>query len=258
MPMSMNEIEHALRILRLPGIRSTLEARAMQATQGELSFLDAFAFLLQDELDRRRSKLMERRLQLSGLKERKTLAEFDWSFNPRVPKSQCLELLNLNFIRDHQDALLIGAPGTGKSHVAKSVALAAIVSEMKVVYREAHLLFEDILQATNLGTRKKFMKTLTDADLLVIDDLGLTSIAPEQAEEILEIVMSRYEKKSTLITSNRIIADWGKMLADATLSSAVLDRLMHHCNLLKFEGRSYRLREAIQKMAADAETEKTA
>lgn len=258
MPMSLPEIDQALRVLRLSGIRSTLEARAVQASHGELSFMDAFAMLLQDELDRRKTRLLERRFLLSGLKERKSMSEFDWSFNPKIPKSNVLELMALNFARDHEDALLIGAPGTGKSHVAKAVALAAIGAEFRVIYREAHILFEDLLQAENLGNKKKFMKSLADADLLIIDDLGLTQLAPGNAEDVLEIVMSRYEKKSTLVTSNRIVSDWHKMLGDATLSSAVLDRLMHHCNLLKFEGRSYRLREAGQKMAADATEAKTA
>ena len=258
MPMSLPEIQNALRLLRLSGIRETLESRSVQATQGGLSFMDAFSMLLQDELDRRRSTLMERRLQVSGLKEKKNLSEFDWGFNPKVPKAQILELMSLNFVRNHEDALLVGAPGTGKSHIAKVLALAAIAAELRVIYREAHVLFEDIFQAQNLGTKKKLMKALADTDLLVIDDLGLTKMDPVNGEEILEIVMSRYEKKSTLITSNRIISDWGKMLGDATLSSAVLDRLMHHCNLVKFEGRSYRLREAGQKMAADAAEARTA
>jgi DNA replication protein DnaC len=253
MPMSLTEIEHALKQLRLSGIYATLETRAMQASSGELSFMDAFAMLIQDELDRRKSKLLERRLNVSGLKERKTLSEFDWSFNPKVPKSNVMDLMTLKFVTGHEDALLIGAPGTGKSHCAKAIALVAISAELKVVYREAHVLFEDILQANNLGRKKKLMNVLADADLLVVDDLGLTQLAPQNGEDILEIVMSRYEKKSTLITSNRIVSDWAKMLGDATLSSAVLDRLMHHCNFLKFEGLSYRLREAAQKMTGAME-----
>lgn len=251
----MTEIEQALKVLRLGGIRSTLEARAVQASAGQLSFIDAFAMLLQDELDRRKSRLLERRFIMSGLKERKTLSEFDWSFNPKLPKKAVMELMSLSFVTHHEDALLIGAPGTGKSHIGKAIALAAIGSEHRVIYREAHVLFEDILQASNLGTKKKFMKSLADTDLLIIDDLGLTQLAPQNGEDILDIIMSRYEKKSTLITSNRIISDWDKMLCDATLSSAVLDRLMHHCNFLKFEGRSYRLREAGQKLAAGAAAE---
>lgn len=258
MPMSLPEIETALKVLRLSAMRSTLEARALQTAQGELSFIDAFGMLLQDELDQRKTRLLGRRLQLSGLKEKKSMSEFDWGFNPKIPKGQVLELLTANFVRGREDALLIGAPGTGKSHVAKAIALTAIGADLRVIYREAHILFEDLLQAENMGNKKRFMKNLADADLLIIDDLGLTQLSASNAEQVLEIVMSRYEKKSTLVTSNRIISDWHKMFGDATLASAVLDRLMHHCNLLKFEGRSYRLREAGQKMAPDPAEAKSA
>lgn len=254
MTMSQVEIERSLKILRLPGIRATLETRALQAVQGDLSFLDAFSLLLQDEMDRRKSRLIEMRFKASGLTDRKTLAEFDWGFNPRIPKKACFELVTCKFIQNGEDALLIGAPGTGKSHIALSAGHAAAIAGYRVLYRQAHLLFPELYEATQLGMRKKKIKLFSEADLVVIDDLFLRKKLPEDAaDDLQEIVMNRYTaRKSTLITSNRIIEDWGKCLGDNAVASAILDRLLHHGNLLKFEGKSYRLKEAALKLAKNS------
>lgn len=202
-------------------------------------------------MDRRKSRLMERRFAQSGLTERKTLTEFDWGFNPKIPKKVCFELITLKFLQNGEDAVLIGAPGTGKSHIAKSVAHAAAVAGYHVLYREAHRLFPEIFEATQLGTRQKKSRLFAEADLVVIDDLFLRKKMPEDAaDDLQEIIMNRYTAgKSTLITSNRIIEDWGKCLGDNAVSSAILDRLLHHGHLLKFEGKSYRLKEASLRLA---------
>lgn len=251
MTMSMTEIERSLKILRLPGIRETLQTRALQASQGNLAFMDAFAMLLQDELDRRKSKMIETRLKSSGLlSETKTLTEFDWGFNPKVPKNECFELMTLKFIQNGEDAILLGSPGTGKSHMAKAMAHAAIIAGYRVMYREAHQLFPELHEATQLGMRQKKIKLFSQADLVIIDDLFLRrKLTQDAADDLQEIIMNRYSaKKSTLVTSNRIIEDWGKCLGDNAVASAILDRLLHHGNLLKFEGKSYRLKEAAQRL----------
>lgn len=257
MPMSMTEIERSLKTLRLPGIRATLETRSLQASQGDLSFLDAFSLLLQDEMDRRKSRLMERRFKQSGLPEKKMLSEFDWGFNPKVPKKACFELMTLKFIQNNEDAVLIGSPGTGKSHIAKSVAHAATLSGYRVLYREAHVLFPELFEAAQVGLRRKKSQLFAEADLVVIDDLFLRKKMPEDAaDDLQEIIMNRYAaRKSTLITSNRIIEDWGKCLGDNAVASAILDRLLHHGNLLKFEGKSYRLKEAALRLAKNNGTD---
>ena len=253
MPMSMTEIERALRQLRLSGMRATLDARSLQATQGDLSFLDAFSSLLQDELDRRTSRQIDRAFTLSGLpEERKTLQDFDWHFNSKVPKKECLELCALRFLRHGEDALLIGSPGTGKSHIALAVAHAAILAGHRVVYREAHEIFPELYQATQLGTRQKLMRHFTECDLLVLDDLFLRKLPADAPDELQEIVLNRYKrKKSTVVTTNRIADDWGKLLGDTVCAATILDRLMHRGNLLRFEGKSYRLKEAAARLARE-------
>lgn len=250
MSMSMVEIERNLSALRLPGMKETIETRTLQANQGEESFIEIFAYLVQDEIDYRRSRLIERRYKASGLNERKILDDFDWDFNPKLPKKEIFELVTGKFIRDGEDALLIGSPGTGKSHIAKAVAHAATQTCHQVVYREAHTFFEDIFEAAQTGKRKKINKLFSEAELLIVDDLFLRKKIPDNAaDDLLDIILNRYSKrKSTLITSNRPIEDWGKLLKDNAASSAILDRLLHRGHLLKFEGKSYRLKEAAKRL----------
>jgi DNA replication protein DnaC len=249
--MSITELERALRSLRLSGMSATLEARALQVGSHEMDFIEAFSWLIQDELDRRRSRLLDRRYTLSGLAERKDLKDFDWSYNPRLPRRDVLELATLKFITAHDDALFIGPPGTGKSHVAKALALLAVNRGYKVIYREAHQLIEDINEARELGTIRKLRAQFRAADLLLIDDLFLRRLPAQAGDELADVLMSRYEKAATIITSNRPLDDWPKLLGDAVVVTPLLDRLMHHGHLLKFEGKSWRLKEAASRIAKD-------
>lgn len=249
MTMSVPELERALRGLRLSGMIDTLQVRALQVGSHEMDFLEAFSWLVQDELDRRRTRLGERRYTLSGLPERRTLQDLDWRYNPRLPKRDILELGTLKFIDAREDVLLIGPPGTAKSHVGKALALLAVERGYKVLYRDALQLIEDITEARELGDLRKYRAQLKATDLLVIDDLFLRRLPDHAGDELADVLLSRYEQHSTIVTSNRPFEDWGRLLGDVVVVAPLLDRLMHHGHLLKFEGKSWRLKEAAERLA---------
>ncbi|WP_342133648.1 IS21-like element helper ATPase IstB [Hydrogenophaga sp. OTU3427] len=253
--MNMVEIERALRQLRLSGIAETLSTRVMQAQVAQEPFLQTFAAMLQDELDRRRSRLTERRYKRSGLDEKVSLADFDWRFNPKLPRAACFELHTLKFIAEGANALIVGKPGTGKSHIAKAIAYQATLGGHDVRYLEADAEFARYALAS-ATERIGLLKEWVEPDLIILDDLFLARRISEHAAEVLQaIVHQRYKlRRAIVVTSNRVVQDWGRYLGDATMATTILDRLMHRCTMLEFEGKSYRLKEAAARIATGTES----
>lgn len=250
--MNTADIDRALKQLRLSGISATLSTRVLEAQGGQQSFMETFGMILQDELDRRKTRLNERRFKQSGLQERQTLQEFDWGFNPKLPRRECFDLHTLKFIAEGGNAILIGTPGTGKSHIAKAIGYQATLSGYHVRYLEADTELARHALGTPYEQQQIIYKTL-GCDLLILDDLFLARRISETAAELLQaIVHQRYKRHaSILLTSNRMIEDWGKYLGDNTAATTIVDRLMHRAALLKFEGKSYRLKELATRLAQE-------
>jgi DNA replication protein DnaC len=239
--MNLIELRHALSKLRLGGMAATLESRLLQAQTESLAPIDFVSSLVSDELLRRGDRLVERRVKQAGFRDtNKTLDAFNFDFNRKMDRRLVFELATARFVTQHEDALLLGPPGTGKSHIAQAIGHAAIQQGHRVVYREAHVLLEELSEATLDGTRRERLETLATVPLLIIDDLGMRKLPSTAAEDLLELVMRRYERASTLLTSNRPVDDWGKLLGDNAAVSAMLDRLLHHAHVLKCGPRSYR------------------
>lgn len=155
------------------------------------------------------------------------------------------DLATGGFVAKHEDAFFLGPGGTGKSHLAQAIGQAVILQGYRVHYREAHVLLDDLADAAAAGTRKQFMTAPATVPLLIIDDFGMRKLPLTAAEDLPEIVMRRYERASTLLTSNRPVEDWGKVLGDTAAVSSMLDRLLHHGHLLKCGPRSRRTKTAL-------------
>ena len=239
--MNLIELQRSLRQLRLGGMANVLETRLRQAQAEPMAPIDLLSILIADELTRRSDRLLERRRKHAAFRDPdKTLANFDFAFNPKMNRSLVFDLAACGFIDRREDALFLGPGGTGKSHLAQAIGQAAILQGHKVLYRETHLLLEELGEATIDGTRKQYMESVSTVALLIIDDFGMRRLPPTAAEDLLEIIMRRYERASTLLTTNRPVDDWGKLLGDVAAVSAMLDRLLHHGHVLKCGPKSWR------------------
>ena len=243
--MNLIELERALRQLRLGGVADVLEIRLRQAQAEAMAPIDLVSCLVSDELTRRSDRLLERRRKQAGFRDAyKTLDNFDFAFNPKMNRSLVFDLATGAFIQRREDALFLGPGGAGKSHLAQAIGQAAIQQGYKVIYRETHILLEELADASVDGTRKQYMESISTVALLIIDDFGMRKLPQTAAEDLLEIIMRRYERASTVLTSNRPVEDWGKLLCDVAAVSAMLDRLLHHGHVLKCGPRSWRTKTA--------------
>jgi DNA replication protein DnaC len=239
--MNLMELDRALRQLRLGGMAAVLETRLRQAQAEPMAPIDLISCLVSDELVRRSQRLIERRRKQAEFRDpQKTLDNFDFNFNPKLNRSLVFDLATAAFIGRREDALFLGPPGTGKSHLAQAIGQAVLQQGYRVLYRELHTLLEELAEATIDNSRNQLIEFLTSVPLLILDDFGMRKLPLTAAEDLLEIIMRRYERASTLLTSNRPVEDWGKLLGDAAAVTAMLDRLLHHGHLLKCGPRSWR------------------
>ena len=211
-----------------------------------LSHAEFLELILQDELVVRFQRQLGRRVKVAGFRELKTLDQFDWSFNPGFPKKRLFDLAAGRFIRERRDVLFLGPPGVGKSFLAQAIGYQAIKAGFLVLYRSIFDLVRDFLHDDLLAETDQVLSKYLKPDLLIIDDMGMKHLPKRSGECLFEIVMRRYETRSTIMTSNRPLEDWGKLLGDVPSATAILDRFLHHADLIELKGKSYRLNNRTQ------------
>jgi DNA replication protein DnaC len=243
----MNEsLSSALRKLRLSGLSQTLDVRLQEAASHNLSHAEFLELILQDELTVRQQRLIDRRVKAAGFRELKPLAEFEWSFHPSIKKKQIYDLACCRFIRERRDVLWMGPPGVGKSFLVQALGFEAIKQGFVVLYRSIFDVVRDFLHDEAFGGEERVLTKYLKPDLLIVDDMGMKQLPKRSGEYLFEIVMRRYETRSTMMTSNRPLEDWGKLIGDIPSATAILDRFLHHAEIITITGRSYRLRNQGQ------------
>ncbi len=229
-----------LKKLRLSGVLTSLDLRIRQAVDDDLPHLEFLYRVLNDEVERRGARQLELRMAKARFESDKGLDLFDFRFNPKIPKTQIVELGTCTFVERHDNVCLIGPAGVGKSHLAQAIGQRACRAGHKVLYTSANRMLTQLRAARADQTYDKVLARLCHIDLLIVDDLGLRSLRGQEPEDLYEVIRGRYERASTLITSNRAINEWFPLFQDDLLASAAMDRLMHHAHVVVMDGHSFR------------------
>jgi len=249
----MNEsLRKRLRQLRLSGLAQALDVRLQEATSHGLSHLEFLELILQDEDNVRQQRLLARRQKGAAFRETRTLDDFDFSFNPSIKRKIIYDLAAGQFIREGRDVLFIGPPGVGKSHLAQALGYQALKMGFIVLYRSIFDLVRELREEDALPSARTPLSRYLKPDLLIVDDMGLKQLPAQAGEYLFEIIMRRHEKRSTIMTSNRPIEEWGKLVGDVPAATAILDRFLQHADIINITGRSYRMKDrATGKQAVD-------
>jgi DNA replication protein DnaC len=236
-----DDLVPVLKKLRLSGILLTLALRLRQAMDDNLAHEEFLFRLLSDEVERRDAKQLQLRMRRAAFEQHRTLEDFNFAFNPDIPKNRIIDLATGTFIERHENVLLCGKAGVGKSHLGQAIGHRACRAGYSVVFCDAHRMFRELRAArADDSYERKLQRFTTSTDLLIIDDLWLRPLAQGEPEDLHEIVRRRYERGATIITSNRAVDEWLPLFGDPLLASATIDRLLHHAHVIDLEGDSYR------------------
>jgi DNA replication protein DnaC len=238
--MRASELQTKLKTLRLGGMLQTLDVRRQQAEDQRLGHIEFLAVLLDDEIDRRQSKMLAQRLHRARFEEQKTLEEFDWSFNPQLPAEQLRNLATCSFVERRESVLLCGPVGVGKTHAAQALGHAACRAGYTVLFIKTTALLRDLAGGRADGSWEPRLRKYLQSDVLILDDFGMREFSPSQAEDLYELICERYRSGSMIVTSNRRPRDWYGLFPNAVLAESALDRLVNSAHHVVFRGRTYR------------------
>jgi DNA replication protein DnaC len=241
--MDKVQINKKLAKLRLSGMATTIEQRMSQAISEKWAYSMFLETLLTDEIERRDNKQFQLRLAKSRLDLNKTLETFDFKFNPKLQVTLIRELALCGFVENKQNIFILGPSGVGKSHLAQALGHQACRSGHETMFYCTYQLFEWIYNGRGDGTHKKRLAQVIKAPVLILDDFGLQPLNEDQQEDLYQVIAQRYEKNSTIITSNRDFSEWPGIFVNPLLGTAALDRLVHRGIQIIIEGASYRLAE---------------
>lgn len=237
------QLKAALKRLKLSGLLSTLEVRLQEAQGNQLSHAEFLELIINDEIAVREDRAIARRVQAARFRELKTIEDFDFSFNPSIKRKQIMDLATCRFIREQRDILFTGPPGVGKSHLAQAIGHQAAKMGHVVLYSSIFDTVGELNQAEALNESNKVLRRYLRPDLLIIDDMGLKKLPKQSGEHLFEIIMRRHELRSTVMTSNRPLEEWGKLVGDVPTATAILDRFLSRADVIQITGKSYRLRD---------------
>lgn len=248
----MPELIPMLKQLRLSGILDSIETRNRQAIEEKLSYMDFLATIVTDEIARRNQKKLASALRRANFRNQKTLEEFDFTFNPHINRALITELASCRFMQEKVCVLVVGPCGTGKSHIAQALGHCAIRAGHDVLFTTVSKMLAQLNAARAINGFERYFTKLSAVDLLIIDDFGLKPLKANQDEDFHDVIAERYERKSTIVTSNLDVPEWTEAFPNRILGAATVDRLRHGAYKVVLEGKSYRAPRPILKTQKSA------